>query len=155
LGHDVLSGRREVAVSDRVTVGPASVEDGQRILPLARDMATSFALDAGTFAASLAELLGRDDAIVLVAREAERVVGYLLGFDHLAFYANGRVAYVEEVAVGQDRRRAKIGQQLMQEFEAWAAARSAILITVATRRAVPFYRALGYEETATLFRKVR
>jgi hypothetical protein len=28
------------------------------------------------------------------------------------------------------------------------------LVTLATRRAAPFYGALGYEETATLFRKV-
>jgi hypothetical protein len=42
----------------------------------------------------------------------------------------------------------------MQEFDTWATSRSATLITVATRRAAPFYRSLGYEETATLFRKV-
>lgn len=137
-----------------MNIRPASSEDGHRILPLARDMATSFAVDTETFATSFAELLGRDDAIVLVALEAGGVVGYLLGFDHLAFYANGRVAYVEEVAVRQDRRGATIGQQLMQEFERWAGSRSATLITVATRRAVPFYRNLGYDETATLFRKV-
>jgi GNAT superfamily N-acetyltransferase len=117
-------------------------------------MATSFAVDTEAFATSFAELLGRDDAIVLVALEAGGVVGYLLGFDHLAFYANGCVAYVEEVAVRQDRRGATIGQQLMQEFERWARSRSATLITVATRRAAPFYRNLGYDETATLFRKV-
>lgn len=138
----------------RVTIRPASSEDGDHILPLARAMATSFVVDTGAFASSFAELLGRDDAVVLVALEAATVVGYLLGFDHLAFYANGRVAYVEEVAVRQDRRGAAIGRQLMQEFDTWATSRSATLITVATRRAAPFYRSLGYEETATLFRKV-
>ena len=139
---------------DRLNIRPASSEDGHRILPLARDMATSFAVDTEAFATSFAELLGRDDAIVLVALEAGGVVGYLLGFDHLAFYANGRVAYVEEVAVRQDRRGAAIGRQLMQEFDTWATSRSATLITVVSRRAAPFYRSLGYEETATLFRKV-
>ena len=141
-------------MSHRVTVRPASSEDGDHILPLARDMATSFVVDTGAFASSFAELLGRDDAVVLVALEAAAVVGYLLGFDHLAFYANGRVAYVEEVAVREDRREAAIGRQLMQEFDTWARSRSATLITVATRRAASFYRSLGYEETATLFRKV-
>jgi GNAT superfamily N-acetyltransferase len=141
-------------VRHRVTIRPASSEDGDHILPLARDMATSFVVDAGAFASSFAELLGRDDAVVLVALEAASVVGYLLGFDHLAFYANGRVAYVEEVAVREDRQGAAIGRQLMREFEGWAISRSATLITVATRRAASFYRSLGYEETATLFRKV-
>jgi GNAT superfamily N-acetyltransferase len=121
---------------------------------LARDLATSFVVDSGAFASSFAQLLGRDDAVVLVALEAAAVVGYLLGFDHLAFYANGRVAYVEEVAVREDRRGAAIGRQLMWEFEGWAVSRSATLITVATRRAAPFYVSLGFDETATLFRKV-
>ncbi len=138
----------------RVTIRPAWSEDADRVLPLARDMATSFVVDAGPFATSFAELLGRDDAVVLVALEAAGAVGYLLGFDHPAFYANGRVAYVEEVAVREDRRGAAIGRQLMREFEGWAISRSATLITVATRRAAPFYRSLGFDETATLFRKV-
>ena len=101
-------------MSHRVTIRPASSEDGDHVLPLARDMATSFVVDTGAFASSFAELLGRDDAVVLVALEAAAVVGYLLGFDHLAFYANGRVAYVEEVAVREDRRGAAIGRQLMR-----------------------------------------
>ena len=138
----------------RVTIRPASLPDGDHILPLARDMATSFVVDTEAFATSFAQLLGRDDAVVLVALEPAAVVGYLLGFDHLAFYANGRVAYVEEVAVREDRRGAAIGRQLMREFERWAVSRSATLITVATRRAAPFYRSLGFDETATLFRKV-
>jgi hypothetical protein len=39
----------------------------------------------------------------------------------------------------------------MSAFEQWAAAQGCAL---ATRRAAPFYRALGYEESATYFRKV-
>ncbi len=82
------------------------------------------------------------------------IVGYLLGFDHPAFYANGRVAYVEEVAVRDDRHGEGIGRRLMDAFEVWAVSRSAVLVTVATRRAREFYVAIGYEETATLFRKL-
>jgi hypothetical protein len=43
---------------------------------------------------------------------------------------------------------------LMSAFEQWAAAQGCALIALATRRAAPFYRALGYEESATYFRKV-
>jgi hypothetical protein len=39
-------------------------------------------------------------------------------------------------------------------FEQWAAAQDCVLIALATRRAAPFYRALGYHESAVYFRKV-
>jgi len=32
--------------------------------------------------------------------------------------------------------------------------RTCVLVALATRRAAPFYRALGYEESAVYFRKV-
>jgi GNAT superfamily N-acetyltransferase len=143
----------DVEIPD-VEIRRAVPADRERVLPLARHMATSFAVDAGTFASTFPALLGRDDAIVLVASASGGLVGYLVGFDHLAFYANGRVSYVEEVAVSDDRQGEGVGRRLMQGFEAWARERSSTLVTVATRRAAPFYRALGYEETATLFRKV-
>jgi hypothetical protein len=42
----------------------------------------------------------------------------------------------------------------MQQFERWAATRDARLIALATRRAVPFYQALGYEQSAIYLRKL-
>jgi hypothetical protein len=42
----------------------------------------------------------------------------------------------------------------MQGFEAWAAKRGSKLVALATRRAAPFYQALGYEESAIYFRKL-
>ena len=121
---------------------------------MARDMPTSFALKQDAFASSFAGVLARDDAVVLVADDGDEIVGYLLGFDHLAFYANGPVAYVEEVAVVETRQRERIGDHLMHAFEEWAAARGSRLVTVATRRARAFYASIGYEETAALFRKI-
>jgi GNAT superfamily N-acetyltransferase len=56
----------------------------------------------------------------------------------------------------QERGRG-IGRILMSAFEQWAAAQGCALVALvalATRRAAPFYRALGYEESATYFRKV-
>jgi GNAT superfamily N-acetyltransferase len=64
------------------------------------------------------------------------------------------VAWVEEVFVrGQDRGRG-IGRALMSAFERWAAARDCGLIALATRRAAPFYRALGFEESAVYLRRI-
>jgi hypothetical protein len=42
----------------------------------------------------------------------------------------------------------------MTAFEQWSAARDCVLVALATRRAMPFYLALGYEESATYLRKV-
>jgi hypothetical protein len=41
----------------------------------------------------------------------------------------------------------------MEAFEGWAAAGGCALVALATRRAAPFYRALGYQESAAYFRK--
>ena len=106
------------------------------------------------FGLSYPALLTDGDACLLLAVDGEERLGYLLGFRHLTFYANGPVAWVEEVFVrGQDRGRG-IGRTLMSAFERWAAARDCGLIALATRRAAPFYRALGFEESAVYFRRI-
>ena len=42
----------------------------------------------------------------------------------------------------------------MEAAEVWAAAAGAAYVALATRRAAPFYAALGYDESAAFFRKV-
>ena len=49
-------------------------------------------------------------------------------------------------------RRQNVGQHLMRTFELWAKTRGCRLVALATRRAAPFYQALGYEDSATYFR---
>ncbi|HTE86145.1 MAG TPA: GNAT family N-acetyltransferase, partial [Dehalococcoidia bacterium] len=90
----------------------------------------------------------------LLVAEAGTAIGYLLGFAHDTFYANGPVAWVEELMVGESWRRQHVGQRLIQEFEAWAANRGCRLVALATRRAEPFYKSLGYEDSATYFRRL-
>ena len=82
------------------------------------------------------------------------MLGYLLGFDHYALFANGRVSWVEEIMVREDRRRQRIGERLMEHFEQWARSRESKLVALGTRRAASFYLALDYEESATYFRKL-
>ena len=64
------------------------------------------------------------------------------------------VSWVEEIAVVSSLRRKGIGRALMARFEQWAATREARLVGLATRRAAGFYSALGYEESASYFRKL-
>ena len=61
---------------------------------------------------------------------------------------------VEEIIVRADRRGQGIGRGLIDAFEQWAKARNAALVGLMTRRAAPFYLALGYENSAIYFRKL-
>jgi GNAT superfamily N-acetyltransferase len=128
--------------------------DAAAVLALAKPFATSFTVDEQAFHRSFAALLASPQAHLAVAETEQRLVGYVLGFDHYTFFANGRVAWVEEITVSEALRRRGIGQLLMQEFEAWAVARECKLIALATRRAAAFYKAIGYEESAVYFRKL-
>lgn len=72
---------------------------------------------------------------------------------HLTFLANGPVAWVEEVMVEAQMRQSGIGRHLMDRAESWAQSRGAAYIALASRRAGDFYLALGYEDSATFFKK--
>ena len=139
--------------SNRMGTRPAEPQDGPALFTLAHAFATSFAVERADFDLAFAELLARPEAFLAVGEADGEVAGYVLGFEHLTFFANGRVAWVEEIMVGASFRRQGVGGQLMGAFEAWATARGAKMIALATRRASGFYEALGYEESAAYFRK--
>jgi len=61
---------------------------------------------------------------------------------------------VEEIMVSEDVRRRGVGRELMESFEHWARSRRSKLIGLATRRAAPFYKSIGYDESATYFRRL-
>jgi GNAT superfamily N-acetyltransferase len=124
------------------------------IFQLAKSLATSFVVQEESFEQVFSELSASPQACLVVAEIDSHVVGYALGFDHWTFYANGRVAWGEEIFVLEEFRRHKIGDRLMRVIEVWATQRGATLIALATRRAASFYKALGYEESASYFRKL-
>jgi GNAT superfamily N-acetyltransferase len=132
----------------------ATADDGDAVADLAAELAQSFTFSRARFHLSYPALLAADSACLLVAADGQERLGYLLGFWHLTFYASGPVAWVEEVVVRSQDRGRGVGQALMSAFERWAAGQGCMLIALATRRAAPFYRALGYEESAVYFRKV-
>lgn len=154
-------------MSDRPSppIRPATPADADAVLALATAFATSFHVEPDAFRASFAALLAAPDAALLVAEAGgdgdggdddgdRRVIGYVLGFVHPTFYANGPVAWVEEITVATSLRRGGVGRALMDAFETWARVRDARLVALATRRAAAFYAALGYEESAIYHRKL-
>ena len=140
-------------------IRPATAADASAVAGLAEGLAQSFAFSPASFGAHYSALLAADHACLLVAvtgadAAGDDCTGYLLGFEHQTFYANGRVAWVEEVFVRRDLRGRGIGRALMTEFEGWARGRGCALVALATRRAAPFYHAIGYEDSATYLRKL-
>src|SRR5215467_7027886 len=137
-----------------INIRIAQHADTEAVLALARPFATSFVIDEQAFRHAFSALLASPQAHLAVAETAQQLVGYVLGFDHYTFYANGRVAWVEEIMVSEPFRRHGIGRQLMDHFEEWTRSRGSKLIALATRRAASFYKSLGYEESATYFRRL-
>lgn len=146
------------------TIRLAQLSDAKALLTLAQGLATSFVVDPQAFDIALPEILSNSSSYLAVAVRGEvepkersiaasEIVGYVLGFHHFTFYANGRVAWVAEIVVHEAFRRRGIGTLLMQSFEAWAAGQDAKLVALSSRRAVPFYEALGYAESARYLRK--
>jgi len=141
-------------MNSNLKIRSALPEDSSSVFSLAKAMATSFEVVKGPFDQSFFEILKNPSAICIVAEIEKQIVGYLIGFDHRAFYANGRVSWVEEIFVQQDRRQEGIGIMLIDRFEEWSIKRESKLVGLATRRASNFYEAIGYEESATFYRKL-
>ncbi|WP_327637436.1 GNAT family N-acetyltransferase [Kribbella sp. NBC_00482] len=137
-----------------VVIRPARLEDNEHVWPLAQAFATSFTPERSAFDATWKQLVDVPNTLLLVAETADgAIVGYLLGNTHLTFLANGPVAWVEEVMVEDNQRQSGIGRLLMEHAERWAESTGAAYLALASRRAGPFYLALGYEDSATFFKK--
>ena len=128
-------------------------QDETELFILAERLATSFRLNKGDFSAIFGELLNNTNADLLIAEKESRLIGYVLAFHHSTFYANGVISWVEELFVVEEYRGKNIGKKLMEIIEFKALERGSKLVALATRRASEFYKAIGYEESATYFKK--
>lgn len=138
-------------------VRKANVQDLNRIFELVEDFASSFKPQKELFIQSFENILRADNASVFVAERDKKIIGYSLGFIHSTFFANGNVAWLEEIMVEMVDERFKrtgVGSELVKAFEQEAADKDCKLIALATRRAADFYSAIGYEESAIYFRKL-
>ncbi|HES59097.1 MAG TPA: N-acetyltransferase [Caldithrix sp.] len=132
----------------------AKINDNDQIFDLVKRFTPSFIPLKDDFDKSFGKLLNNANSVILVVCIDETIIGYLLGFEHLTFYANGRVGWVEEIMVNNKYRRKGIGSNLMNEFEKWIGQKNGKLVGLATRRAADFYKAIGYNESAIYFRKI-
>ena len=137
-----------------VEIRPAVWGDVDQIWSLVKQFAFSYRPRRSIFECSFREVLERSDTLVLVAEAPiNEIVGYLLASHHGTFFANGPVAWIEELMVSESVRRQGVATRLMSSAEAWAKTVPTAYVALASRRAGDFYLKVGYEESATYFRK--
>lgn len=135
-------------------VRKADKKDLNAIFELVRKFATSFKPQKDAFIVSFRKILQDEQASVFVKERNGDIVGYCMGFIHDTFYANGKVAWIEEIMVREEFRRSGIGSELIKAFEQESNNKGCKLVALATRRAEDFYCANGYEKSAVYFRKM-
>jgi GNAT superfamily N-acetyltransferase len=128
-------------------------QDEEELFELAAKLTTSFKLNKPDFTRTYEEILSDKNADLLVAENESGIIGYVLGFHHSTFYANGVITWVEELFILEDYRQKKVGKNLMLLIEEKAAERGSKLVALATRRAGDFYKSIGYDESAIYFKK--
>lgn len=117
-------------------------------------LATSATPQRDAFDRTFAAIVDDPHQHLLVAEGPNELIGYLHGLVHPVFHANGNIGWVEELFVAPTTRGTGMGRILMRRFEDWAGHTcGAHYVAVSTRRAHDFYRAIGYAESATYFKK--
>ncbi|MDR7420505.1 MAG: GNAT family N-acetyltransferase [Armatimonadota bacterium] len=95
-------------------------------------------------------LLGRDDALAVVAVEGDRVVGYGVGRISIlpGFFERRRRGYIHDVVTRETHRRRGIGRRLVEALLRWMRESdvSSVELTVAVRNAgaVAFWERMGF-----------
>jgi len=137
-----------------VHIRPADVTDADSVFELLRQFATSHPVRRATFDRDYEPLLSLtyDGTDLLVADEQGEVVGYALATRSLVLYAGGPVCELQELVVAPAHRNKGVGTALLKAIIARARAAGAVEVTVPTRRATDYYRALGFEEAGTFLK---
>jgi GNAT superfamily N-acetyltransferase len=139
--------------SEQRIVRQAGLADSDGLFELVRSFPTPTPCDRPTFEATLETKLRDSSSFVGVAEANARLIGYVAGYSHLAFYAGGRTAWVDELFVLAESQGQGVGRRLMETFEQWAASQQCRLVSLATSGAALFYQRLGYESKAGYFKK--
>jgi len=97
----------------------------------------------------LRTLIGRDDALAVVARDGDQIIGYAIGRITMlpSFFAHRRRGYIHDVYVRDVYRRQGVGRRLVEEILAWLRRKGVTLVelTVASNNdAVRFWERLGF-----------
>ena len=135
-----------------ISVRAAGQEDAESIFEMFSDFATSYRLDREAFDRTYSSLVSAAGADLLLAEDEHGAVGYLLACDMPTLFANGPVTELLELYVKPVNRNMGVGRLLVSTSVDQARDRGSVEVTVPTRRASEFYRAVGFELTAEFFK---
>ncbi len=144
-----------------VQIRRATARDIKAILPVWGELASYHAaLDPAfspapnwpqEYGAYLRTLMSRDDALAVVARDADEVIGYAVGRISTLppFFEHRYRGYIHDVFTKEQFRRTGVGRRLVEELFAWFRLHgvSVIELTVAANNtdALPFWERLGFQ----------
>lgn len=140
-------------MKERLIIRNAGIEDKDSIFQLANQLSDFVKIDKDIFSNNYQELISNQNHCILVAELEKSVIGYLSGYFHKTIYANGLVAYVDEIVILNTHRNFNIGTVLMNELEIVAKNKNCILVSLATAGAKGFYEKIGYATKAGYFKK--
>ena len=141
------AGLEEPPAAAEASIRGATRADATRLAALSEVLGYPVTADA------LAERLGRDEELVLVAEVGPgQVVGWLHGAEQ-ELLESGRRCEILGLVVDDSHRGQGVGRRLVQAAEAWASARGldqmAVRSNVGRAEWHPFYERLGYVRAKT------
>ncbi len=129
----------------------AQASDADAVFAMLERFAMSYEPDRNAFAPSFAAMVDSQDVALLVADDGGTLAGYAMAVGFATLFANGSVVQIEELFVEDAKRGAGTGRDLVAAVAEWARRRSAVEVTVPTRRAGAYYERLGFERTAEYY----
>ena len=140
-------------MQNMVTIRPAQASDAKRLFELVGEFPTPTRPNHEVFSACFRSKLPDPASYLAVAENNGVLVGYISGYCHVAFYAGGKTAWVDEVLVTSPFRGQGIGRRLVEAFERWAQQQDCVLVSLATAGSRGFYELLGYVSKAGYYKK--
>ena len=142
----------QVSKLEQLSVRSAVLADAEKVFDMLGQFAMSYSPDHSVFTTNYPRIVEDSNADILVAEVDGQVVGYVLTSDSLTLFANGFVTELLELYVVVEHRGQGIGRALVEKAVSNAETRGSVEVTVPTRRAGDFYKALGFESTAEFFK---
>jgi GNAT superfamily N-acetyltransferase len=133
-----------------VQIRTAAAADAVRLAELSGVL--GYPVDERVMEERVRHLLARDDGVVFVAVDGDRVIGWIHGAEHELLEV-GRQCEILGLVVDASHRQAGAGRQLVLAAERWAAARGLRQMSVRSNvvrvESHPFYERLGYTRVKT------
>lgn len=136
-----------------ITIQPAIEQDMDALGGLLQQLfaiEADFHFDAVKTRRAIQRLLNDKRACVLVARDADKVIGMVTAQLVISTAEGAYSAWVEDVVIDNAQRGRGIGKQLLKAIEEWAkeqgATRLQLLADMQNQPALEFYRSSGWQQ---------